>query len=82
MGGGSTIAAACAIGYRSIGIEADAEFYRIAEESIPKLATLSTHPEKHTPLARSPQVVTQEDLFTLGQDLAMSSEGRTTSLLL
>jgi site-specific DNA-methyltransferase (adenine-specific) len=40
MGGGSTIAAACALGYRSIGIECDPEFYRIAVAAIPRLAAL------------------------------------------
>src|SRR5206468_10908657 len=29
MGGGSTIAAACAVGYRSIGIESDPEYYQM-----------------------------------------------------
>ena len=43
MGGGSTIAAACAIGYKSIGIELDPEFYRIALQAIPHLALLSTN---------------------------------------
>jgi DNA modification methylase len=38
MGGGSTIAAACAVGYRSIGIESDSEFYAIAIQAIPQLA--------------------------------------------
>jgi site-specific DNA-methyltransferase (adenine-specific) len=41
MGGGSTIAAACAVGYRSIGIESDPEFYRMAIQAIPKLAALA-----------------------------------------
>ncbi len=40
MGGGSTIAAACAVGYRSIGIEADPEFYQMAVQAIPELAAL------------------------------------------
>ena len=40
MGGGSTIAAALAVGYESIGIENDPVFYRIAEQAIPKLAEL------------------------------------------
>ena len=40
MGGGSTIAAACAVGYRSIGIESDAEFYEMAVQAIPRLASL------------------------------------------
>jgi DNA modification methylase len=40
MGGGSTIAAALAAGYESIGIESDPVFYRMAERSIAKLAEL------------------------------------------
>jgi len=40
MGAGSTVAAACAVGYRSIGIESDPEFYRIAVKAIPQLASL------------------------------------------
>jgi len=40
MGGGSTIAAACAVGYQSIGIESDPEFYQIARKAIPRLAAL------------------------------------------
>lgn len=39
MGGGSTIAAACALGYRSIGIEADPEFFAMAVHAIPRLAS-------------------------------------------
>ncbi len=41
MGGGSTIAAACAVGYPSIGIESDPAFYQMAVHAIPKLATIS-----------------------------------------
>ena len=41
MGGGSTIAAACAVGYQSIGIESDAEFYQMALQAIPRLAGLA-----------------------------------------
>jgi tRNA G10 N-methylase Trm11 len=40
MGGGSTIAAAAALGYESIGVERDAEFLRIAEAGIPGLSRL------------------------------------------
>ena len=40
MGSGSTIAAATALGIRSIGIEVDAEFFALATNAIPKLATL------------------------------------------
>jgi site-specific DNA-methyltransferase (adenine-specific) len=41
MGGGSTIAAATALGYDSIGIELDASFFRLAKRAIPALAALS-----------------------------------------
>jgi site-specific DNA-methyltransferase (adenine-specific) len=40
MGGGSTIAAALAVGYESIGIESDPVFYHMAEQAIPGLAKL------------------------------------------
>ncbi len=39
-GGGSTLAAAEAVGYESIGVERDAEYFRVAQEAIPKLAAL------------------------------------------
>lgn len=38
MGGGSTIAAAVAVGYQSIGIESDPEFFAMATRAIPRLA--------------------------------------------
>ena len=40
MGSGSTIAAAAALGIRAVGLEADDEFFRLAEEAIPRLAEL------------------------------------------
>lgn len=40
MGAGSTIAAACSVGYRSIGIESDRDFYEMAVKAIPQLARL------------------------------------------
>jgi site-specific DNA-methyltransferase (adenine-specific) len=40
MGGGSTVAAAFAVGYASIGIESDPEFFAMAKEAIPRLAAL------------------------------------------
>jgi site-specific DNA-methyltransferase (adenine-specific) len=43
MGGGSTIAAACAVGYRSIGIESDPEFYQMAVQAIPQLAAITVN---------------------------------------
>jgi site-specific DNA-methyltransferase (adenine-specific) len=44
MGGGSTIAAAVAVGYESIGIELDPQFFKMAEKAIPKLAALQAVP--------------------------------------
>jgi site-specific DNA-methyltransferase (adenine-specific) len=40
MGSGSTVAAAEAVGYNSIGIEVDHEYFKLAECSIPRLAAL------------------------------------------
>jgi site-specific DNA-methyltransferase (adenine-specific) len=40
MGSGSTIAAAEAIGYDSVGVELDEEYFKLAERSIPRLAAL------------------------------------------
>ena len=39
-GSGSTLAAAEAVGYESVGIEKDAEYFRIATDAIPRLAGL------------------------------------------
>ena len=41
MGGGATLAAADAVGYRSIGIELDPIFHMLAKRGIPKLAALT-----------------------------------------
>lgn len=40
MGGGSTIAAAQAVDYESIGVEVDPHFFALAETGIPNLASL------------------------------------------
>jgi site-specific DNA-methyltransferase (adenine-specific) len=40
MGSGSTVAAAEAIGYDSIGIEIDEAYYRLAQRAVPQLAAL------------------------------------------
>ncbi|NNJ09492.1 hypothetical protein EKD04_004030 [Chloroflexales bacterium ZM16-3] len=40
LGAGSTIAAAEAIGYESVGVELDEHYYAIAEKAIPQLAKL------------------------------------------
>jgi DNA modification methylase len=42
MGGGSTIAAAVAVGYESIGIERDPAFFAMAEQGIPRLAAFGS----------------------------------------
>jgi hypothetical protein len=40
MGSGSTIAAAEAVGYKSIGLEIDEQYYSLAKQAIPRLAAL------------------------------------------
>jgi site-specific DNA-methyltransferase (adenine-specific) len=55
MGAGSAIAAALALGYDSIGIENDPEFFKIAEAAVPKLARFDVVPKRAAP--RLPQRV-------------------------
>jgi DNA modification methylase len=43
MGAGSTIAAAIAVGYQSVGIESDATYFDVALMAIPKLSALSVN---------------------------------------
>lgn len=43
MGSGSTIAAAEAVGYDSVGVEIDDHYFKLAERSIPRLAALYHH---------------------------------------
>ncbi len=45
MGAGSTVAAACAVGYKSIGIESDVEFFDMAVQAISRLAALPVNGE-------------------------------------
>ncbi|MSR56980.1 MAG: site-specific DNA-methyltransferase [Planctomycetaceae bacterium] len=45
MGSGSTIAAAEAVGYRSVGLERFAEYFSMAAEAIPKLKSVRTTPQ-------------------------------------
>jgi DNA modification methylase len=40
LGAGSTVAAACAVGYDAVGVELDAEYFAMAQKAIPKLAAL------------------------------------------
>lgn len=70
MGGGSTIAAAVAVGYTSIGVECDRAFYKIAERAIPSLANLSVRG------AASLRDPAQGTLFATGSDGDADREGR------
>jgi DNA modification methylase len=49
MGAGSTIAAALAIGYDSVGVEIDEVFFKIAERAIPCLAALQVKSGEASP---------------------------------
>ena len=59
MGGGSTIAAAYAVGYVSIGIESDLEFFSIARTAIPKLTALVPNGESKDRSSRPLQNATR-----------------------
>jgi site-specific DNA-methyltransferase (adenine-specific) len=48
MGGGSTIAAALAVGYESVGVEIDSAFLQVAIAAIPRLARLSGNRKANT----------------------------------
>jgi site-specific DNA-methyltransferase (adenine-specific) len=63
MGSGSTIAAACAVGYRSIGVESDPEFYRMAVQAVPRLAALAPNGNGGRYLGASPPGARQDSLF-------------------
>ena len=65
MGGGSTIAAAAAVGYQSIGIESDPKFFAMATQAIPQLATFSPNGDLAAHRAREVFTTTygQETLF-------------------
>jgi DNA modification methylase len=43
MGAGSTIAAAIAVGYRSVGVESDAMYFEVATNAIPGLSALAVN---------------------------------------
>jgi DNA modification methylase len=49
MGAGSTIAAALAVGYDSVGVEVDPAFFKIAEGAIPQLAKLGLEQRRSPP---------------------------------
>jgi DNA modification methylase len=53
MGSGSTIAAAVACGLRSIGLERNADYFRMAPKAIPKLAAyIPNEVERNSPAGR------------------------------
>nr|VFK10032.1 MAG: site-specific DNA-methyltransferase (adenine-specific) [Candidatus Kentron sp. LPFa]VFK28866.1 MAG: site-specific DNA-methyltransferase (adenine-specific) [Candidatus Kentron sp. LPFa]VFK79687.1 MAG: site-specific DNA-methyltransferase (adenine-specific) [Candidatus Kentron sp. SD] len=54
-GSGSTLAAAEAIGYKSIGVEKDKSFFKLACESIPKLAAIKTNGNTKTCISSYPE---------------------------
>lgn len=64
MGGGSTIAAAIAVGYESIGLELDPVFFKMAEHAIPRLAKLHVNGRTNGYAERTTSAV-QPALFLL-----------------
>jgi len=62
MGGGSTIAAAIAVGYDSIGIELDEEFFKMAAKGIPSLAVLNVSRKDNSHAGTSAQSLAQHKL--------------------
>lgn len=69
MGGGSTIAAAIAVGYESIGLEHDPAFFEKAAAGIPKLAALngSAKNNNNTDAGTSPGSTRQQKLALLDE---------------
>jgi site-specific DNA-methyltransferase (adenine-specific) len=65
MGGGSTIAAALAVGYESIGLEIDPAFFRMAVRAIPRLARA---PINCSGKPSSPVLVGRQEVLTLLDD--------------
>lgn len=68
MGAGSTIAAATAVGYRSIGIEIDAAYFTVAQNSVQQLAQFRANG------ASSGHYAPQEKARTKGQE-SLFAEG-------
>ena len=67
LGGGSTIAAAVSIGYESIGIEVDPQFFGVALEAIPALAAFAVN-------GRASSRVGSKANLDLQQNLALQLE--------
>lgn len=62
MGGGSTIAAAVCVGYQSIGIEIDSNFFSTAQDAIPTLAALPANGRYSNGIGSGPTSVPQGNL--------------------
>jgi DNA modification methylase len=56
MGGGSTVAAALAVGYDSIGVESDPAFFKIAERAIPQLVEFGRRTVPSSAAGMEPQL--------------------------
>jgi site-specific DNA-methyltransferase (adenine-specific) len=67
MGGGSTIAAAVAVGYESIGLEHDPSFFERAAVGIPRLATLNRNGNNKTTQNASERTDPQQSLALLDE---------------
>jgi DNA modification methylase len=67
MGGGSTIAAAIAVGYESIGLEHDPAFFKRAAAGIPKLAALNGSAKSDGTAGTSPGSACQQRLALLDE---------------
>lgn len=72
MGGGSTIAAAQAVGYASVGIEIDRHYFDLAQEAIPKLAAL--YPAQGTDADEAGEVQMPSPAIPHAQQLLFSDE--------
>ncbi|MGH7702231.1 MAG: DNA-methyltransferase [Gemmatimonadales bacterium] len=72
MGAGSTVAAALAVGYESVGVELDPHFYKFAVEAVPQLAQIRVNGALYTD-AEKPD---QASLFAEGPHSSPSEKGR------
>ena len=74
MGAGSTIAAAIAVGYESVGVELDTAYFAMAERAIPRLASLKLNGASSS---GREQPASQRTLYAEGpDDLAGRARGR------
>lgn len=67
MGGGSTIAAAIAVGYESVGLEHDPAFFETAAAGIPKLSALNGSAKNNASAGTSPGSTRQQRLALLDE---------------